>query len=486
VLTPRGPHPPSADTRGALRRLVVAAGIVAALAFVVVGLAFQLQTYGDGAIFSYAVAAQQVWDVHWRNIVARATVWLVAMAPAEALAGATGSAQAGVFLYGLLSFSAQAFGLFATFLFDATKGRVFFAFACASTACLTPLVFGFPSEMLFAHALFWPTFALAFSTARTKRAAALLFVFVLALAFTHEAALGLVGGIVGALALRGLRDPRFFRALTCLACVVAIWILVNRAFPPDAYYGEVKLRAAGEFLDSRALAFPLLKTIGAALAAYFALAFALSFFFSRGPLAASGLTLAALVVWWAQYDHVLHADSRYYARTILLAGTCLLAVVCALVALRAEGAPVARLRFVQRLLDALASSRATGVFAGAVVLLVSIHLVETAKFLRGWSAYRDAVRTLATGAASDPDLGAPFFVSSRRIGAGLNRLSWFSTTPYFSAVVADFRPTRIVIDPAGNYFWIPCAMATADVAGKSAVPRETREMLRAYACAHLR
>lgn len=471
---------------GVLHRLVVVAGVFAALAFVVVGLAFDLQTYGDGAIFSYAVATQQVWDVHWRNIVARATVWLVAMAPAEAFVGVTRNAQAGVVLYGFLSFSAQAFGLFATLLFDGTKTRVFFAFACASTACLTPLVFGFPSEMLFAHALFWPTFALAFSTARTKRAAALLFVFALALAFTHEAALGLLAGIVGALALRGFSDPRFFRALVCVACVVAIWILVNRAFPPDSYYGEVKLRAAGEFLESRALAFPLLKTIGAALAAYLALAFAFSFVLSRSAPPALVLTLAALVVWWAQYDHVLHTDSRYYARTILLAGTCALAVFCALTVLRAEGAPAARSRFVQRLLDALSTPRATSVLAGGVVLLVSIHLVETAKFLRGWSAYREAVRTLATGDASDPELGAPFFVSSRRIGVDLNRLSWFSTTPYFSAVVAEFRPQRIVVDPAGNYFWISCAAATADMAAGSAVPVATREMLRAYACAHVR
>ena len=471
---------------GVLRRLVVVAGIFSALAFVVVGLAFQLQTYGDGAIFSYAVAVQQVWDVHWRNIVARATVWLVAMAPAEALVGATGSAWAGVYLYGLLSFSAQAFGLFATYVFDGTKGRIFFAFACASTACLVPLVFGFPSEMLFAHALFWPTFALAFSAAHTKRAAALLFLFMLALAFTHEAALGLLAGIVGALALRSFRDLRFFRALLCAVCVLAIWFAINRAFPPDSYYGEVKLRAAGEFLESRALAFPLLTTLGAALAAYLALALALSFAFSRGPLVALCLTLAALAVWWALYDPTLHTDSRYYARTILLAGTCLLAVFCALAVLRAEGASVTRLSFVARTLDALGCSRASGVLAGAVGLLIAIHAVETTKFLRGWSAYRDAVRTLATGEASDPGLGAPFFVSSQRIGADLNRLSWFSTTPYFSAVVADFRPTRIVIDPAGNYFWIPCAHATAGAAGQSAVPRQTREMLRAYACAHVR
>jgi hypothetical protein len=46
-----------------------------------------------------------------------------------------------------------------------------------------------------------------------------------------------------------------------------------------------------------------------------------------------------------------------------------------------------------------------------------------------WSDYKAAVRALATDTTSDPQLGNPFFVSSGRIGAELNRLAWNSTTP---------------------------------------------------------
>ncbi|MEI2734353.1 MAG: hypothetical protein V9G24_05710 [Rhodoblastus sp.] len=81
-------------------------------------------------------------------------------------------------------------------------------------------------------------------------------------------------------------------------------------------------------------------------------------------------------------------------------------------------------------------------------------------------------------------LGAPFFVSSQRIGPELNRLSWFSTTPYLSAVVADFTPKRLVVDPAGNYFWLSCATATAATQAQRAVSQETREMIRVYSCLH--
>ena len=91
---------------------------------------------------------------------------------------------------------------------------------------------------------------------------------------------------------------------------------------------------------------------------------------------------------------------------------------------------------------------------------------------------------LATGAASDPVLGDPRFVSSDRIGLALNRLSWFSTTLYLSAVLTDFAPARLVVDPSSNYFWLSCATATANLNAERAVPRETRALVRTYDCLH--
>ncbi|MCC2104704.1 MAG: hypothetical protein KDJ20_12110, partial [Hyphomicrobiales bacterium] len=64
--------------------------------------------------------------------------------------------------------------------------------------------------------------------------------------------------------------------------------------------------------------------------------------------------------------------------------------------------------------------------------------------------------------------------------------SWFSTTPYLSALVAHFKPKRLVIDPKGNYFWLSCATATQAARAKRAVPEETREMIRVYSCLHRR
>jgi hypothetical protein len=122
--------------------------------------------------------------------------------------------------------------------------------------------------------------------------------------------------------------------------------------------------------------------------------------------------------------------------------------------------------------------------AGVFLLVMLVHAVETAKYVSAWTNYKAAVRELATGATSDPALGDARFVSSARIGADLNRLSWFSTTPYLSIVVANFAPTRLVIDPASNYFWLSCTTATKNFDAERAVPRETRALVRTYACLH--
>ena len=74
-----------------LRYLVVGTGLCWAIAFVPVALAYQLELYGDGAMFSYAVAVRDVWAFHWHNISGRSSVFLFSLWPAEILVRLTGS-----------------------------------------------------------------------------------------------------------------------------------------------------------------------------------------------------------------------------------------------------------------------------------------------------------------------------------------------------------------------------------------------------------
>jgi hypothetical protein len=153
--------------------------------------------------------------------------------------------------------------------------------------------------------------------------------------------------------------------------------------------------------------------------------------------------------------------------------------------LRAEGRLTLPVPFLPHIMVALTRKAHIQAAVGAIALVMLVHGVETAKFVSAWTDYKAAVRALAMGTAADPALGDPRFVSSHRISNRLNRLSWFSTTPYLSALLAPgFAPNRLVIDPENPYFWLSCATATANAEADRAVPVETRSLVRTYSCLH--
>jgi hypothetical protein len=103
----------------------------------------------------------------------------------------------------------------------------------------------------------------------------------------------------------------------------------------------------------------------------------------------------------------------------------------------------------------------------------------------GWAHYKADVRALAAGSNSDPALGDRLFVSSQRIGEKLNRLSWNSTTPYLSILLAPgLLPSRLVVDPTTRYFWLSCETATTSERTSMAIPIESRRLVRRYSCLH--
>jgi len=191
----------------------------------------------------------------------------------------------------------------------------------------------------------------------------------------------------------------------------------------------------------------------------------------------------ALAIYWLRLDHAIHASSRYYLRTALVIVTPVFGALAALFAIYGDGRIALALPEVERAMIWL-RRRSAPPLAAALMLLTLVYVVETGKFVTAWSQYKAAVAALANGNESDPALGDRRFVSSERIGSMTNRLSWFSTRPYLSVIVADFTPKRLVIDPNGNYFWLSCATATANEKAARAVPTETRELVRIYSCLH--
>jgi hypothetical protein len=467
-----------------LRALVIGVALCWSVAFVVIALVYRLELYADGAMFSYAVAVQDVWAFHWHNISGRMSVFLLTLLPAEFYVELGGDPSAGVFVYGLLFYLAPLAGLIGTFAADRSPGRIIFVYACCSTALLCHLIFGFPTEMWLAHAMFWPTLAVSHYAKRTAVGTALVFVMFLILAFTHEGALVLESSIVAALAMRGLRDASFLRAAAILIVVLAACAAVKIIIPPDEYYAEVLLRAALHFFDVKIFEVNIVALLFGTIVVYGILVAVLSRLApDRAHLYAAAMVVALLSMYWFWFDHSIHASSRYYLRTALVIVTPMLGALAALLAIYEDG----RLAFsppgAKRVIKWLKRRQAT-LLASAFMLLTLVHVVETGKFVAAWTHYSAAVAALATSNQSDPGLGDPRFVSSNRIPANLNRLSWFSTTPYLSVLLADFKPTRLTIDPNGNYFWLSCATATANEEAHRTVPAETRGLVRIYSCLH--
>jgi len=467
-----------------LRTLAVAAGICWSVLFVVLGLRYELQMYADGSIFSYSVAVEDAWTFHWHSIIGRVFVYLFAYAPAELYLEITRNARAAIDVYGFLFFVAPLLGLAATFAADRSKGRIIFGYACLSTACLCPLVFGFPTEIWIAHSLFWPALAVCHYARSGILGAALVLAVLLALVFTHEGALIFAVAIVATLLLRGARDASFLQAAGALVTIILLWIIARAAFPPDDYVGDALRRAAWHVFDASILTGDLVLLLFAVLASY-AIAFLLlrRLAPTEAPTYAGAIVVVMLVAYWMWFDQALHAENRYYLRTVVLIATPMLGVLAAVRALDADG----RLRMLlpSRLMELFTSDGAGRGAAGAVVLILLVHAVETARFIRAWTDYKGAVVSLAMSATSDPALGDPRFVSSERINPALNRLAWSSTTHFLSVLVAPgLAPRRLVVDPNASYFWLACGTATASRDADRAVPLGSRELVRVYACIH--
>jgi hypothetical protein len=468
-----------------LRAIAIAAGICCSILFVAIGLWYEMQIYGDGAIFSYSAAVQDAWAFHWHNIPGRLTVYLFCLLPAEIYVALTGDAGGGIVVYGLLFFVAPLLGLVATFAADRSDGRIIFGTACFSTAAVCPLVFGFPTEMWMAHALFWPAFALCHYARQGKLGIALVFALLLALIFTHEGAIILAIAIVASLLLRGMRDAAFLKVAGAFFVALSVWVAAKVAFPPDNYIAGILARAALNFFSivtlSSSLVFLLVCTVVSYGVVFGILARLIP---AKAHLYAAAIVTLALAAYWLWLDHALHAMDRYYMRTALVVVTPMLGLLAALYAHRADGRPIVAIPFLPNVLDALASRMMARAISGAFLLVMLVHAVETAKFVAEWTKYKAAVAALATGTASDTSLGDPRFVSSDRIGRDLNRLSWNSTIPFLSVIAAKFAPARLVVDPSASYFWLSCKTATANLRADRAVPAESRRLVQIHACLH--
>ena len=469
-----------------LRLFCVALGLCWAALFPIVGLRYQLQTYGDGSLFTYAIAVQEAWAFHWHNISGRFTVYLLAHAPAEAYLALTGNARSAVALYGLIFFSAPLLGLWATFALDRSAKRTLFTFACVSTSASLPLVFGFPTEMWVAHALFWPTLALALDANDSRRSRFLDTTLFALLVMSHGGGVLLAFVILAALALRGFKDVRFVQALKTLGVALVMWAFMLTTFRPDAYIADAISGAALNFINIENLIVPATRVMAVALVVYSLLYLGARRMGVRNAhLKTATIVALALIAYWTLFDTSVLTEMRYPLRTAVMALTPALGLLAAAYVLSEAGSLRLFADLIERGLLLLRRTCHPHFLAGALMLVTLVHAAETAKFTAGWSNYLNSLRNLAMSSASDPQLGNPRFVSATRLGEERNQFAWGSTTHFLSVLVAPhMKPERLVVDPDTNYFWLSCPTATANMVAPRRVPAESRQLIRTHACLH--
>jgi hypothetical protein len=470
----------AADRTGVsvLRAAVITAGVSWSIAFVGVGLHYGLQMYGDGSIFSYAVAVQDAWAIHLHNISGRIFVYLFCFVPAEAYVALTKDPEGGIAVYGFLFFAAQLLGLGVTFVVDRSRNRIIFSYACFSTACLGPLVFGFPTEMWLAHALFWPALALCHYSSGGLVGIVIVFLMLLALVLTHEGALVFALVVLATLLLRGCRDTAFLRAVSALAVVISIWFAIKMVFRPDDYIADVLAAAEHNFFNIHIFALLVIALVGYGI--FFLILWRIGL--EKAHAYSAGIVAVALAGYWLLFEQSIHAENRYYLRTVVFISTPVFGVLAAVYALGADGSLKLAIPVLSRMTRSFSAPVMARVVLGALLV---VNAVETAKFVAAWVKYKAAIRELATSATSDPESGDPRFVSSHRIDAALNRVSWSSTTPFLSVLVAPrLAPSRLVVDPEAGYFWLSCQFATANERAVRAIPVESRRLIRVHACLH--
>ena len=441
-------------------RIVIALAVAWCAAFPLIGWWAELHLFADGGLFSYAVAADDAWAFHWRQISGRVAAFLWASWPASLWGRLSGDPAGAVTLYALLHFSAPALGFAAVWRADRTG--VIRLWAALSLVLLCPVTFGFPTELWTAHAAVWPMLALFWTPGSRARWAAGTLALGIAV-LSHEGGIVWAFVLCGALALSPDRARALSRAALSFGLMLAVWIACRVTFPPDPAEAEVLRLNAWNLLRVSRLWSPLMLTLAAGLGVYGA-ALALR----RGPVVAFAAAASGLTLWWTLLDSTLHAGNRYDFRTLLLGAVPVLMLLAA-----ARAAGLAR--------KVPLSSAA----AGAVLLVTLIHGVETAKFVRVWRDYTATIRALAAGDHADPLLGDDRFVSAARVPARIAAVSWPATVPFLSVMVSEgYAPRRLAAHPDNGYFWFDCAAAAANAAAPRALPGRTREMVRIYTCGH--
>lgn len=472
-------------------RLTIAAYVLVVTAAPAVFVAFRLNGYADGGLFSFAILAGRSWDFVWANFSGRLAAYALTVRPAELYLAWTGDATGALRLYALLFGGLPCLGLLASLAFlpaGRRKELIWPAFAFLTAGLLT---FGFPTETWLTLSAFWPLlFALRYAGGRVVEVLAVLLlagVYV----FSHE---GMVLGLP-VLFLELLRRgraaetrPAALRLALTLLLVLLAWICTKAALAPtDPATARAIAGNQWDLVHPRHLyANLVLQKAGIAVLAGAALwgwlgrrdGWTARRSFLLAALLAMVLALALIPAWG------LYASERYGARVVVLLLLPLLGLVSGFATIEAVPGASPNRAFDAR----LAGIGATPVLA-PVLLLLSLHLGEGVKFLRQWQDFATDYETVTAGGPGPvgrPDL-AVYPATEAATGAARARptwqVDWGWALPYLAVVIAPDRdPQALTYLVSNRYHPVNCSQIRGLAGTRTGIGPQGVALLRDFLC----
>jgi hypothetical protein len=439
---------------------------------------FRSLLFADGSFFTFVIAADNPWGLHWHNFLVRVSAYLVTVLPVLTISrdfDLTGDSIAHV--YSLVFYLVP----FIQYCIIAALG-----WRRLPSLLIFPIIdftfavgpgYGFPSEMTLASGFFWIGMFLA---SQRRPSLALIYLSFLALLFLHELAVPAALLIPGYLFLATRREKSGVsrgQILFYLGCAIALGVWAVIKFGGFSSGGDTNIIRS---LDPRKLlGTPSLWCVVAAAAVAIAV------------MRLSGwkrwLIPAGIIVCVTAAYSLLHytfIDGRYESARTAMAGSMLvLGGIFIALRLRGSGTSETPGGSVRDLVGPPADYRVLGIgLAAALAANVATTLMCLHQTLASRAVFEShanaAMRAGSTQYISISDLTKQEPASA----AALLRVDFSWTWPFTAIMTAEnLQPAQVIFDPVAIPY--ACVLLQRPIGPAPRIPAATLEGLKNFACA---
>ncbi|MCA0319532.1 MAG: hypothetical protein LCH88_15845 [Proteobacteria bacterium] len=422
--------------------VVLALATAAALPFVYVQ--FGTTAFADGSLFELSILSPSPWTLLWANYPSRVSAFVTTILPPFATARLTGSADAALAVYRMIMGGLPLLSLLLTIRLAGIRSLL--ATGCAvSTILAAYCVAFFPTELWLTHAAFWPLAALVLNPPGMRPGPLLLAS--LFVVFTHEAAVPIMALVLAAAAIRhrGYAIPLVALIAIALPVAVKLWAPI-----PNTHIARSVHANALVFLTPNFLSNTMFDRAMIAAAASAAAILVIGARYRAATICVCATIAAAAIISMMVVPGDLHVLRRYLSRTLVFASLVVAAGTMLAWAIAERWLP--RLAAIMKAQAQRSSAAAALIFSVAITVSAGGHVIETTRFLHGWSqlsaALSGSMQPLPSGLTS-LDMSGHYRNGAGPVRSSAWEVAWNWSLPFQWAVTTGgtshgslpFRPT---------------------------------------------